>query len=377
MIDIFSLFKRKKEKFFLVLDIGTEALKTLIYKREGERIVVFGSYLLPFDEFSPFEKPIRDAIEEAKKKVGRKIENLFLTLPANILKGRLISQTFKREKAEKKIDEREEKEILEKVLGEAKKRISQIFSESSGILKEDIQFINFQILETKIEGYKISSLLGYKGKNLDFRIFATFLPKFYFENVRAILKNLPIQKIVHLAEGIIVFVKEINNGIFLDVGGELTQIFLIKDGGLEAIDEFGIGGRIFSQSLSETFGLRERDAQILKERYSKKEFSKESSDRIREIFSFPLQNWFKNLKSKLKEFSGEKLLPSNFFLFGGGSSLPEIQEILETGNWEDIVFSNKIETKLIYPKDLRNVKFETLVLNNPQIIPSILLAFNF
>jgi cell division ATPase FtsA len=204
------------------------------------------------------------------------------------------------------------------------------------------------------------------------------LARKYLEEIGNIFQTLGFEekKVFHEVEGLIPYFEENPDGIFLDVGGEISQIFLVRDGRLENIDEFEIGGKFFSQILSEKLGLREQEARILKERYSKKELSKESSERIKEIFWPPTQDWFKNLKSKLKEIKSSSLVWQNIILFGGGSQLADIKEILKEGNWEDFSIERKPNVKSLLPFDFKIIADKTKNLNNPQYTPSLLLWYS-
>ena len=393
--------KRKKAETTLLIDVGTETVKALFFKEQGQEIKILGSSLEYFDRYGIFDS--RDfETDVLKKAISRAVQNLggndnksiILGLPAHILKARVIHQSLKREEPKKimgdepkgsslsvararvtkehsffstprfarVIDEKEEKEIFQKVLEKAKRNICQIYSEQSGILPEDILFIDLKILEIKIDGYLVPAIQKYEGKTLDFIILATFLPNHYLKKIKNIIESLglTIKAVIQNAQGLNFYIDKTADKIFLDIGGTITQIFLVKGGVLEKIDEFPMGGQIFSKAISEKLGLREAEARILKERYSKRELSKESSDRIKEIISFPSQVWFRNLKLKLKEMTARRPLPLNIILFGGGSQLPDVQDILKNGEWESVPSGGKFEVQIFYPGEEIQEEIKTL-----------------
>ena len=353
-----------------------------------------------FDRYGIFDSRdfetdvLKKAISRAIKNLGKGEEmnkSVILGLPAHILKARVIRQSLKREEPKKIIiDEKEEKEIFQKVLEKAKRNICQIYSEQSGILPEDIQFINLKILEIKIDGYRVPAIQKYQGKTLDFIILATFLPNYYLKKIKNIIESLglTIKAVIQNAQGLNSYINENTDKIFLDIGGTITQIFLVKGGVLEKIDEFPIGGQIFSKAISEKLGLRETEARILKERYSKRELSKESSERIKEIIWFPCQIWFRNLKLKLKEMTARHPLPLNIIIFGGGSQLPDVQDILKNGDWESVSSGGKFEVQIFCPEEKipegiktlntrakRRVEKNECSLNSPQEISLLLMSY--
>ena len=389
MFDFLRPFKRKKTEITLLLDIGTEAVKALVLQKNGEKIHILSKSLEYFDNYGVFDSRNfeRDILKKTILKTFRNLTpgdlkgktnlSVFLGLPPDILKVRVVSQILKREKPEKIIDEKEEKAIRLEASEQAKKKISQTYSQDSGILPQDLQFINLKILEIKIDGYRISGLRGYNGEKLDFRILTTFLPESYLKEIENICQEVDLKnkEIIHEAEGLTSHFRDNPDGIFLDVGGATTQIFLVKAGRLEAVSEFEAGGKIFSQALSEKLGFKEQDSRIFKEKYSKRELSEESSERIKEILYFSFQTWFENLKSKLKEMRESTLLPSNIILFGGGSKLPEFKEILKAGPWENLLLDPKPNLEIFQPANLKIFEQEIKSFDYAQYIPSLLIYY--
>ncbi len=408
MVNLSFLKRQKEKKLFFVLDIGTEAVKALIFstspaekadsgeENKGGKISVLGGGLEYFDRFRALEsgkfeievvkKTILKTIDEAQKEsgvnphtnlcgVGVKTSSVFLGLSCDIFQGRIISQSYRR-KEKKTIDEKEEGEIKEAVLREAKKKIAESYALQKGILPQDIQFQELRILETKLDGYRIPSLLGYEGQDVDFRILATFFFSPPVSPFRELIREMGFDILGFLqpVEGITSFLQQYPDALFLDIGGDITQIFWAKNGILEEISEFKIGGKQFSQILSDNLGLSELEARTLKHRHSKRDLTEESRKIMREFLKIPCQIWFRGLKEKLRE-TGPGVFPSEIFIFGGGALLPEIEEILETGDWEDIYFSQPIQVKLIEPKDLMDIEQKAKNLNS-QNIPSLLISYS-
>lgn len=420
MVNLSFLKRQKEKKLFFVLDIGTEAVKALIFEKRQGKISVLGGGLEYFDRFRALEsgkfeievtkKTISKAVEEAQKESGAKTSSVFLGFSCDILKGRIISHSYKRKEERNKflfrnfsnqvfipkflefrnkeseiknIDEKEEGEIKEAVLREAKKKIAESYALQKGILPQDIQFQELRILETKLDGYRIPSLLGYDGRNADFRILAAFLPKHFLEAdlsnffsppFIAIIREMgfKILEIRHPVVGLLSFLSQYPDALLLDIGGEVTQIFWVRQGILEEISEFKTGGKQFSQILSENLGLSELEARNLKHRYSKRDLTEESRKEIGKLLKIPAQLWFQGLKEKLREI-GAGVFPSEIFIFGGGAFLQELEYVLEAGDWEDIYFPPPIKVKFIEPRDLINVEVKAKNLNS-QYIASLLIS---
>lgn len=395
--------KEKKSEYFLGLDVGTEAVKSIIFQRilpekaDFKKIIIWGRGLEYFDKSNVFdsqefaENSIKNAISESikgayqnfLKNLGRKVnfqlQNLpmLVNLSSSILKEKVIAQSLRRENGNIIISKKEEGDIYKSVFKNIQSEIEKNFSQKFGILPEDIQFFSFKILELKIDGYNVFRLEGFRGKNLDFKIIVTFAFREYLKNIGKILKDLKLNffKFFHKEQNIHYFFNyEGDEMVFLDVGGEISQFFLIKKGKITGIFDFESGGLDFTDRLSKVLGLNLEDARNLKHNYSDRLLSEEVREKIREILFEEIRNWFSNFKRTIRAILEEQkiLFPSQIFIFGGGSSLPEIQEILEEGNWEELPFVSKPKVELIYPKDFKNVEDRTMGLISTQDVNLIL-----
>lgn len=373
----FDFLSKKKEKLFLVLDVGTEAIKILVCRKDNSKVAVLRAATQYFERYGVFngkifevnviKKSVLKAIEQVQSQ-GQNLKKLpvLLTLSPNLLKARTSLQSFEQNEGLKtKISKTQEKAIFQQVFKKAQEEIYQRFSKESGILPKDIEMISLRILEMKINGYSVSRLQGYNGKDLEIRVLATFSLKYYLESIKRIFADLELKifKIVHLAESLPLafFNEEVNgkigNSVFFDIGGEISQFFLVKRGNLEQINELRVGGKAFSQKISDALGIDEESARILKERYASKLLSLEVRQRIRKTLSLEKRVWQQDLELKIGRISS-----SNIQLFGGASLLPEIQELLSGA-------------KIIYPKDFKNIKDETKSLRSPQYIPCLLVCY--
>lgn len=388
----FPTFKKKGEKLFLALDIGTEAIKSLIFKKEEERNVILGAdlkeyYRIGIRDGIDFEKgTMKKAILEVVNQAGKqdKIETkdyiTFWRLPGNILKERIILIFFRRKNPKKIINQEEDNEIYRQILNQAQQKISQEISQETGILPRDLHFIDFKILERKIDGYQVNQLTGASGQDLVTRTLLTFLPKNYLENIEKIAKDLKLNglRLISEAENLfLAFSDQKITGIFLDIGGRFTQIFLMRDGQLRALNGLEMGGENFSQKLSQSLGIDKVQAEDLKIRYTQRALSEEVRKRIKEIFLSGCQSWLYDLKLRLKEISQreEKILPPTIFIFGGGSLLPEVEETLNEEKWEDLPFLSQPEIKFILLKDFKNIEDKGKIKTTSQYIPSLLLCY--
>lgn len=396
---IFNLF-RKKENIFLALDIGTESVKAIFFGKKDKKTAVFGSAVAKFNKYGVFyssdfekeifKKTIQEAIESARKnafssniskKIKKKIKKprpkIVLTFSPAYLKARITNQIFEREKSSAKISEKEEKSISQNALESSKKGILKKITREFGVLPEDIYWVSSEIISQKIDGYKVPSLKGFEGKNIEFEILTAFLLKRYLDIAKSVAKNLKynVFQIVHPVDFLKRLIESVGkNEIYIDIGGNCSQIIIAENGHLKEIIYFKKGGEIFTGAIAQDLGIDENSARELKEKYSNRLLSKDSENKIKRVLSRKALSFFRDISRIVKEESGKEIFFSDIHLLGGGANLPDIKEIIEKERNESewaCRLPNKI--RILYPEDLNWVECLTNI-KNPQITPSLLIC---
>lgn len=330
----FSFFQKREREDFLILDIGTEAVKAF---------TVFGKGLCYFDDVSVwhsqhyFQDITKMAIERAialsTKGRSFKAKEVFVQLPLNFFKARIVQKLISRN-SKNKISGKEERETHKTVLRECREEAAKNSLEDTGILPQELSFIKETVLRRKIDGYEVPGLLGYSGSEILLKVFLTFIPTAELEKFQKVFSDLDIKVsgISHQAEGLISG-SHAEDEVFIDIGGSLTQIIIVKNGIIEDVKEFNGGGGYISEEISEALGLRSAQARALKESYSQGTISEPIFYRLRDIINRAINGW----KNKLPAISFKRVS-----FFGGGSILKEFESAIKD------LYPN---AKFVLPKD--------------------------
>lgn len=357
---MFNFFKKKrKSKCCLGLDIGSEAVKALVLNQDQRHYTQYYEKYTIFDSKSFELDLIKRALSKAM--AGATVESkdfkqITVLLPPTILRSKVGVVSFNRDPSQP-ITKKERKFIIDKALTEIKKEVAS----GLGIMPSEFYFKHWEILQIKIDGYQVASLLGVGGREVELHILTTFLLNKYLEQLRIIEEFLKSEiKLVHPAQSLVSHLNQGNlgDGLYLDIGGEITQIFLIKEGELMMAEQFERGGKTFTNCLCRELGLTETRARVLKERYSRGKLSASSKNMINRLLKGEVEVWFEKLKSTVGGYT--KILPPHIFLFGGGSKLPDFPIVLEENNWNEFSFFSSPIIKLLRPSDFNFKKAEQL-----------------
>lgn len=362
-----------KGKTIGVLDLGNSTVKCLFFEetKQGREIIaagledyeVFGVYDGREFEQEVMKRAIAKVLERLKQKRTSQPEEFIIGLPANLLKARVVSLILKRKNPREEMTAAEETEIWQKVYLKAQKLLEKEFVKQTGVLGQELFFIAKRCLDFKIDGYRVAGLKGLTGERINFKILLTFLPKDYLQMVARLTESLKIKtrQISHEAEGVLEIMKTEENGLFLDMGGSFTQVFLVQKGIFTRATEFRLGSKDFTQALAERLGLSMPEADNFKKRYQQGLLSEPIRKRMKTIFAPLVEKWL----GKLKGIIGEEAFFEEIFFWGGGAFERDVKEELEKN------FETEIKTPGIDHFPL--IKDKSQKMNHYQLLPLVFL----
>lgn len=331
MKNLFSIFKIKEQKRFLVLDFGKGSVKGIIFQPCVEKIKILKFQEQRIQRFGVFDgKEFElDVVKKATDKVIKNLEDKekILNLPKilsfspDILRAKVFNVSLKRKKKNEKISNKEKEEIYASIFNYAKK---ELFKEEG----DDVHILKKKIIAKRISGYKVPSILELNGEKLDVKILIIFASKHYFEFLSLLQNELNLidAEIFHQVESLIKYASSLGNNknkVFIDIGEKNTLISYFKDE-IEFVNDFQIGGYDFTKQLADKLNIRENDARTIKEDFSVGALTSETQENLKQIMLPILDLWQKNFKEAIAD--KLKFASPEIYIFGGTSLFPFIKK---------------------------------------------------
>jgi cell division protein FtsA len=231
----------------------------------------------------------------------------------------------------------------------------------------EVKLINSALVSLRIDGYKVSNPIGFKGKEIEVQIYNAFAPLVHISAIERVCDELQLDLVTVAVEPFAVCraclgddVESDFSGVVIDVGGGTTDIAVVDDGGVEGTKMFSIGGRSFTHQIAERLGLSFEDAEKLKLLADNPNMKPEIRKKFDQAIARNLDVWQAGVELALEEFDQLETMPGQVLLCGGGASLPEIPETLATGDWfKDLPFSRRPIVSLIDPDEIAGIVNET------------------
>lgn len=395
---LFDLFKKpesivedEKEQVFISLDIGTSYIKALLCKIRFGRVRVLnlvrlkqvdgnmkGGMIMNLNSVSELCAEVKSLLLEDSDKEDS--PSMMITgIAGEMIFSEVLEVNYSRTDPESKINQEELTTVINKTIAQNEKHLLTAIYEKSGLKPDDLILLDIHVNEAFIGSYRVLNPLGFSGKEIQIRIFVTYAPKAHVTALESIASDLGLQmkKIVPIpyaiSNGYINGTNENFSGIFIDIGAGTTDIAVTNDGAIIGTQMFAMGGNIFTREICQELGITTEEAELKKIIYSQNidptikiskyidtsidlSMHKSEQIQIRRAFERKCRLWNSAVELSLSEFDELNKFPSNIYLSGGGSILPDIISNLRLHPWLDVLpFDRYPQVTHLTPENISNV----------------------
>jgi cell division protein FtsA len=361
------------DDYIVALDIGTEFVKALIAKREGEELQVVGVGRARQDvsdmhsgaiaDISGVVRNCEEALADAEEQAGLQAKRVVIGIAGELVKGVTDTIRYRRPQPDRPLDASEMEFIIEKVQERAQIKAQKQIGLESGNDEVEVKLVNSALVGIHIDGYKVSNPIGFQGRDVAVQIYTAFAPMVHIGALERVADELSLELLAVAAEPFAVSRSVLGSdassnftAILADVGGGTTDIAVVNDGGVEGTKMFGIGGRSFTQTIANDMNLSYQDAEKLKVNIDHSNIKPAVAKDVGSAIDKTMEVWIAGVDLALSEFDSVDHLPHRILLCGGGSSLKKLVEALEGSEWhKNLPFTKKPTVHHIDPSEVIGV----------------------
>lgn len=374
------------EQHIVALDIGTEFVKALIARVEGDELQIVGvgrtrqdlsdMHSGAISDIGGVVRNCEEALSQAEQQAGTQARKVVIGIAGELVKGLTNTIRYKRPQPDRPLDINEMEFIIEKVQERAQAKAQKQIALETGNEDVEIKLVNSAIVSIHIDGYKVSNPIGFQGRDVAIQIYTAFAPMVHIGALERTAQELDLDLIAVAAEPFAVSRSILGTdasstftAILADVGGGTTDIAVVNDGGVEGTRMFGIGGRSFTRTIASDLDLDYADAERLKVNIDETNIKPDISRKVNAAIDKTLEVWLNGVELALSEFDAIDHLPNRILLCGGGSSLRKLVEALEQRKWyAELPFTKKPAVQLIDPREVVGVHDATGQINDHTFI---------
>jgi len=368
--------------YIVALDIGTEYVKALVAKLDGEELNIVGvgrTHQLISDmhsgaiaDISGVVRNCEDALADAEEQAGIQAKSVVIGIAGELVKGVTNTIRYRRPQPDRPLDTSEMEFIIEKVQERAQNKAQKQIALETGNEDVEIKLVNSALVSIHIDGYKVSNPIGFQGHDVAVQIYTAFAPMVHIGALERVAEELSLELLAVAAEPFAVSRSVLGNdansnftAILADVGGGTTDIAVVDDGGVEGTKMFGIGGRSFTRTIASEMNISYDDAEKLKVNIESDKIKPAVVVDVNKAIDKSLEVWISGVELALSEFDSADHLPNRILLCGGGSSLTRLVDALQTQDWhKDLPFTKKPTVHHIHPSDVAGINDLTELAND-------------
>jgi cell division protein FtsA len=370
----FQLLRRRDEflSHFTVLDIGTEFVKALVVKREGDKGIVLGVGKVRQSTTHMQAGAVADlqSVIDNCDRALTEAEDMCETIPGQAVIGIAGEQVrgfstplaMQRPQPQKPITQVEMATALQAVQRRAMRQAVRQMSQDLGVSEVNVKLVHSTITAVRIDGYGVTNPVDFQGHVLEITVFNTFAPLTHIGALQTIARELDLELVATVAEPYALArgcssdeVFELG-GIFVDVGGGTTDVAVVRHGGIEATRMFALGGRAFTKRLATDLGLGLEEAERFKVAHAEERLPAEQNAVARKSLEPTAEVLAQGVALTLEELAADQPLPPTLLLAGGGAELPEVAEQLRNLDWnESVPFTQAPTVKVLGPQDVQGI----------------------
>jgi cell division protein FtsA len=381
VFDKLQLRKIRKDKvkddYIVALDIGTEFVKALIAKLDGDKLNIVGvgrarqelgdMYSGAIADISGVVRNCEDALSEAEEQAGLQAKRVVIGIAGELVKGVTNTIRYRRPQPDRPLDTAEMEFIIEKVQERAQSKAQKQIALETGNADVEVKLVNSALVSIHIDGYKVSNPIGFQGHDVAVQIYTAFAPMVHIGALERVAEELSLDLLAVAAEPFAVSRSVLGSdanssftAILVDVGGGTTDIAVVNDGGVEGTKMFGIGGRSFTRTIASELDLSYDDAEKLKVNIENTQIKPSVAKDVNEAIDKTLDVWIAGVELALGEFESADHLPNRILLCGGGASLTKLVEALKKQDWhKDLPFTKKPTVHHIHPSEVIDITDST------------------
>jgi cell division protein FtsA len=379
-------------RHFTALDIGSDLVKALVVRREAPNGVVLGVSREPqhpnamaggaIAEIDLVIDACNRALEAAEDMAGTVPGQVVIGVAGEMVKGFSSSIAYPRERPADRVRESELRNMLQLVEKRALREAQHLLElERSYSEVGEVRLVHSAITQCRIDGYPVTNPIGFQGQNLEVTVFNTFAPAPQVASLENVARELDLEiagtvsQPYALARACAADEAWETGGIFIDIGGGTTDVGLLRGGGVEGTRMFGLGGQAFTRRLAADLNLSYHEAEARKLRHSEGLLAPDQEQTVSQLLLTDAEVLLQGLALCLRELARGEVLPSNIYLCGGGSLLPELVNELRKNMWaEGLPFEHQPRARLLTPGDAHSLIDTTGQLLSPQDVGPLALA---
>ena len=214
--------------------------------------------------------------------------------------------------------------------------------------KENSLFIEHEVIKAELNGYYVKNPIGKTAQSVKSYVYLSAGVEKAMNLMEKEIAKIFIHTPLRFAtSSLVVFkvlsgiIKNREGFLIIDIGGETTEINLIRNSALEQSVSFSKGNNLLFRKISAALNTFLKEAPSIVKAYARGHRTLESSDKIAVAIKDSVGEWRDYLKNSLAGMAKESLLPQTIFIIGDDPACSFFSSGLEKSDFSEFTILRK------------------------------------
>lgn len=338
IIKLMGLFSSsKKDTLIVAFDIASSSIGGILFSYHPEKLpeiiasARFSTDFLPELNFQKIQRSLHKTFERTisslKKKMSEKrrkpdLAAITFSLPYYISQSRMVRLSKPRPF---EITSNFLKNMIADEGASFKKQWQEKHQTKDG---NEVEIMETEEMNVKLNGYPVRQPIGKRARSLDISLYLSLGIKPIQDKLRECVfhsfSEMPVrfQSFPFIAYAALKKIMDFSRNIILvDIGGEITDLILIRDGVLEETVSFPFGENFLIRRLASTFHFSLGESFSLLRQYARGDLHADINNKIKKVIEDASAKWCQFFQDSFRGFLEVSFVPQNLLFIGGEGAM--------------------------------------------------------
>ncbi len=200
----------EEAQYLVALDIGTEFVKALIGRVSGDDIEIVGvgrthqqlsdMQAGAIADIASVVANCDQALSQAEDQAGVSVRTAVIGIAGELVKGTTTTVRVTRKQPDKALDLAEVEKIIKLVQQRAEAKAKKQLAWELGGKEVDVRLVNSALVGIEIDGYKVTSPIGFQGRDIVVQLYTAFAPLIHIGALEQTAQRLDLDLLAVAAE---------------------------------------------------------------------------------------------------------------------------------------------------------------------------------
>ena len=273
------------------------------------------------------------------------------------------------------------KDLLEGVMADEVELFLKKIGKNSSAAAEEMEILDKEIMRFVVNGYPIKNPLKKTTSELSFSIYLSAVKKNFLNNLQETLSHFfgsAEIKIVSEPFALYKILSEMVNSeegfLVVDVGGEVTEVYLIRNGILEDVKNFSWGENLVVRRLASSMKVELGEALSFFKADNSGDLKEGMSEKIAPAVEGVCTEWQNFLSESLSEMGKNVPLPQTLILLGGIAGSDVLKKCVNSPDFSSFTILGKPFNVVTLPPESFESKISFSGVDKDKMTTPLLLA---